>query len=100
MQTNTHKLVDYDAILDEKFGAEGTQERLKAEEDALAFYTGQMIRDSRREAKVTQAELARRLYTTKSYISRIENGMITPSVATFYRIISALGLRVEIVKPV
>lgn len=99
MQTNTHELVDYDAVLDEKFGAEGSQERLKAEEDALSFYTGQMIRDSRREARVTQAELARRLGSTKSYISRIENGMITPSVATFYRIIAALGLRIEIVKP-
>ena len=35
-----------------------------------------------------------------SYISKIENGVITPSVGVFYRIIAALGMRVEVVKPV
>ena len=38
--------------------------------------------------------------TTKSYISKIENGVITPSVGVFYRIIAALGMRVEVVKPI
>lgn len=38
MQTNNHQIVDYDLILDQKFGKEGTPERIKAEEDALSFY--------------------------------------------------------------
>ena len=99
MQTNNHKNVDYDAVLDAKFGAEGTPERARAEEEAYAFYSGQILHDARKEAKMTQAELAERTQTTKSYISKIENGAITPSVGTFYRIIAALGLRIEIVKP-
>ena len=99
MQTNNHKIVDYDAVLDAKFGAEGTPERARAEEEAYAFYSGQILHDARKEAKMTQAELAERTQTTKSYISKIENGAITPSVGTFYRIIAALGLRIEIVKP-
>ena len=37
--------------------------------------------------------------TTKSYISRIENGVIIPSVAVFYRMVAALGMAVEIVRP-
>ena len=49
---------------------------------------------------MTQAELAERTQTTKSYISKIENGLITPSVGTFYRIINALGMRIEVVKPI
>lgn len=32
MQTNNHKIVDYDLVLDQKFGKEGTLERIKAEE--------------------------------------------------------------------
>ena len=98
MQTNNHKIVDYDLVLDEKFGKEGTQERIKAEEAAYSFYSGQILQDARKEAKVTQEELARRTNTTKSYISKIENGIIVPSVGVFYRIINALGLRVEVVK--
>ena len=100
MQTNNHKIVDYDAILDAKFGKEGTLERAKAEEAAYSFYSGQILQDARKEAKVTQAELAARTQTTKSYISKIENGVITPSVGTFYRIVAALGMRVEVVRPI
>lgn len=100
MQTNNHKIVDYDAVLDKKFGKEGTPERIKAEEDAYSFYSGQILHDARKEANITQAELARRTNTTKSYISKIENGVITPSVGAFYRIVRALGMRVEVVKPI
>ena len=100
MQTNNHKISDYDIILDKRFGKEGSPERLKAEEDALSFYSGQILHDARKEAKVTQAELAKRINSTKSYVSKIENGIITPSVGTFYRIIYALGLRIEVVKPI
>ena len=32
MQTNNHKIVDYDAVLDAKFGKDGTPERARAEE--------------------------------------------------------------------
>lgn len=79
---------------------EGTPERAQAEENAYSFYSGQILHDARKNAKVTQAELAKRTNTTKSYISKIENGVITPSVGAFYRIIGALGMRVEVVKPV
>jgi transcriptional regulator with XRE-family HTH domain len=61
---------------------------------------GQVIKDERKNEKVTQAELAQRIGVNKSYISRIENGDIEPSVGTFYRILNALGLRLEIVRPV
>lgn len=100
MQTNNHQIVDYDQVLDQKFGKEGTPERIKAEEEAFSFYSGQILHDARKEAKVTQAELAKRIHSTKSYISKVENGVIVPSVGAFYRIISALGLRIEVVKPV
>ncbi len=49
---------------------------------------------------MTQAELAERINASKSYISRIEKGLITPCAASFYRIINALGMRVEIVRPI
>lgn len=100
MKTNTHQINDYSAILDEKYGKEGTPERQKFNEEAYAFYTSQILLSARKEAKITQAELAKRTNTTKSYISRVENGAIEPGVSMFYRIMNALGMRVDIVKPI
>ena len=92
MQTNNHQLVDYDAVLDAKFGAKGTASRLEAEEKAYAFYTGQI----RKKAKISQAELARRIGSNRSYISRVESGQTEPKVSTFYRIMNALGCKIEL----
>lgn len=50
MQTNNHQMADYDLVLDEKFGKEGTPERIKAEEDAYSFYSGQILLNARKEA--------------------------------------------------
>ena len=49
---------------------------------------------------MTQSELAEKVGTNKTYISRIENGVIEPGVGLFFRIIDALGLKIEIVKPI
>lgn len=67
---------DFDLYLDEEYGAVGTPERQAFEEEAEAFYAAQLLLQARKEAKVTQAELAKRVGTTKSYISKIENGLI------------------------
>ena len=100
METNNHQIIDYSAVLERKYGKEGTADRAKFDEEAYSFYTSQILLDARKEAKVTQSELAERINVTKSYISRIEKGVMTPSVATFYRIMNALGMRVEVVKPI
>lgn len=97
---NNNVIRDYTPVLEAQFGKIGSAEWDKSIEEAENFYTGQMLRDTRREARMTQSELAEKLHVTKSYISRIENGLITPSVTVFYRIIEALGMRVEIVKPI
>ncbi len=94
MQTNNHEIVDYDQVLDQEFGKIGTPEREAAEKEAYSFYTAQLLRDARKEAGMTQAELASKVNSTKSYISRLEHGEITPSVGLFFQIISALGFEV------
>ena len=98
MHKNDYKIRDYSAVLAEKHGAHGTPERAKFDEEAYAFYTGQVILDARKSEKMTQKELADKLGVNKSYISKIENGVVSPSVAVFYRIMNALGLQVEITK--
>lgn len=95
-----NELHDFDALLDETFGKMGTQERDTLEANAQAFCVGQMILDARKQEKMTQSELARRIGSNKSYISKIENGYVEPSAGLFLRIISALGLRFEVSRPV
>ena len=97
MQQKNNKITDISAELDNLYGAVGTEKRAKFDEEAWNFYTAQILLDARKEAKITQSELAKRLSTTKSYISRIENGVISPSVGNFFRIINALGMRVDVI---
>ena len=84
------------ALLDERFGKKGTESRAEAEEKAYTFYTGQIIEDARKKAKISQTELAKRIGSNKGYISRVENGQTEPKISTFYRIMNALGVRVEL----
>jgi DNA-binding XRE family transcriptional regulator len=90
------QIKNYSKVLDQKYGAEGTPERIAFEEEAYAYYTGQLLEEARKNAHLTQSELARRIGADKSYISRIEKGKTEPKVSTFYRIVHALGLSVEL----
>ncbi len=93
---NLHSM---DAVLDELYGKVGSEERELFRKEAYVYYMGQLISDARRSEKMTQSELAERVGTNKTYISRIEKGIIEPGIGTFGRIIDALGLKIEIVKP-
>ena len=88
-----------DAVLDKLYGKVGTPEREELRKDAYSNCVGQLISDARKQERLTQAELAEKVGTNKSYISRIEKGAIEPGVGLFFRIIDALGLKMEIVKP-
>lgn len=48
MEINNHQIVDYDLVLDEKFGKIGTPERAKSEEKARAYYASQILSEARR----------------------------------------------------
>lgn len=99
MHTNDFKIRDFDAILDAKYGATGTEQREEFLQEARNYFMGQTLYDARREQHITQAELGMRIGANKSYISRIENGLIDPSISTVLKIVDALGLRLEIVRP-
>ncbi len=45
MKTNNHKIVDYDLVLDAKYGKEGTAERAQAEKAAYSFYSDQILQE-------------------------------------------------------
>ncbi len=83
--------------LDAKFGKEGTKKREKFETEAFNFYASQIILQNRKEAKITQKELSEISGINRSYISKIEKGLIQPTFSTFLRIINAMGRSIEVV---
>lgn len=89
-------IYDVDAWLDESFGKEGSPEREKNRERAWEEYNAQILLDARKNAGLTQQELADRIGANKGYISRIERGLTVPTVATLYKIASAMGLTIEL----
>lgn len=98
MQVNPN-VGSMDAVLDKLYGKVGSPEREEFRKEAYSYCVGQLICDTRKQERMTQAQLAEKVGTDKSYISRIEKGAIEPGVGLFFRIIDALGLKVEIVKP-
>lgn len=99
MKTNPD-INSMDEVLDGLYGAVGTPERENFRREAYAYCVGQLIHDTRKQEKVTQEVLAKRVGTDKSYISKVEKGVIEPGASMFYRIIEALGMKIEIVKPI
>jgi ribosome-binding protein aMBF1 (putative translation factor) len=90
-------LTTYDEHLDQRYGIIGSEERATFEIKAKAFAIGEIIKDARKEANMTQEQLAERTGTKKSFISRIENGHSDIQLSTLYRLMEiGLGKRVNL----
>jgi ribosome-binding protein aMBF1 (putative translation factor) len=66
------------------------------EEGYEEFKIGVMLRQARETAGLTQEELARRLKTKKTAISRIENHAEDIKLSTLKRVAGALGKRLQV----
>lgn len=87
----------FDELLDIKYGNIGTEKRDDFEEKAQYFVISEMLKEARREAKMTQEQLAVKVGTKKSYISRLENGKCDIQLSTLYRIFEfGLGKKVNL----
>ncbi len=86
------KLTAFDEHLDKQYGKKGSERREKFDADSISFRLGEMLKEERKKANLTQEQLAEKSGTKKSYISRIEAGKSDIQISTFYRIIE-LGLK-------
>ena len=88
---------NFDELLDIKYGKIGTEKRDDFEEKAQYFVISEMLKEARKEAKMTQEQLAEKVGTKKSYISRLENGKCDIQLSTLYKIFEfGLGRRVNL----
>jgi transcriptional regulator with XRE-family HTH domain len=59
-------------------------------------YGGDLVREARRRAGLTQRELAKRAGTTQSSIARLETGQTSPSFDLVVRLIKLCGFRLDV----
>lgn len=92
-------LNSFDEILDKKYGKEGSPERRAFDDECLSFYSGEILKNARKKARITQKELGDKIGKDAAYVSRVERNEIIPTIATFMKIISSLGYSMEL-KPI
>jgi len=94
---NIRNTKNFDELLELKYGKIGTEKRDVFEEKAQYFVISELLKEARKEANMTQEQLAIKVGTKKSYISRLENGKCDIQLSTLYKIFEfGLGKRVNI----
>ncbi len=86
-KTANKNITTLDEILDAKYGKKGEPEREKWEQEFESFRLGILIEEARIKLGMTQAELAEKCGTNKSYISRIENDASDIRLSTLMKIV-------------
>jgi ribosome-binding protein aMBF1 (putative translation factor) len=97
MKKVNKRITTLEEHLDKCYGAIGTEERTVFEIEAKAFVIGEILKEERRLAHLTQEQLAKKIGTRKSFISRIENGHSDIQLSTLYRLVeTGLGKQLSV----
>ncbi len=89
------QLINVKELIDKRYGKRGTESREKFREDAFSFYFGEIIKNRRKELKLSQKDLAELVGKKRPYISRIENGEDI-RLSNFSLIANALNLSIQL----
>lgn len=97
MKAKNKNLATLEEFKEKNYGKRGTRERDELEVGYEAFKIGALIHDTRVEMGMTQGELAEKVGTTKSYISKIENNIKEARISTLQKIVElGFGGRLEL----
>ena len=97
MAVKKKNITTFSEHLTSRYGRRGTKKRTEFEIKAKAFLIGEVIKEERRLAKLTQEQLAEKIGAKKSFISRIENGQSDIQLSTLYRLLEfGLGKQVQL----
>ena len=91
MKAKNKNLITLEEFKEKNYGKRGTKKRDELESGSENFLIGVMLQQARLEKGLTQAELAEKAGTTKSYISKIENNIKEVRISTLQKIVE-LGL--------
>ena len=96
METKNKIIKTFNQHIENRYGKIGTVKRTDFEIKAKAFAIGEIIKEERKTAKITQQQLAEKTGTKKSFISRIENGHSDIQLSTLYKLLEqGLGRKIS-----
>ena len=95
MKRKNSNLKTLEQLKETHLGKRGTPEREKLEEGYRDFKIGVMLQEARLKKGMTQQELADKVGTTKSYISKLENNIKEARLSTLQKIVE-LGFGGEV----
>lgn len=90
------KLTPIEDLITEDFGKVGTPTRDEFEMECDAFIIGEQLKNERLKAGLTQEELANRIGTKKSFISRVERGRADIQLSTLVKVFRGLGREISV----
>lgn len=91
MKTKKNNILTLEEFKDKHFGVLGTTKRNELEAGYENFKIGALLHEARLEKGLTQEQLAEKVGTTKSYISKIENNVKEVRISTLQKIVE-IGL--------
>ncbi len=83
---NYKNIKSFDELIEVEHGKTGSESRNQYEEKSQMFIISEMLKEARKEANLTQEQLADKTGTKKSYISKLENGKGNVQLSTLIRI--------------
>lgn len=95
-QDKKMNLTPIEDLIAEDFGKPGTEERNAFDMECDAFVIGEQLKAERSKAGLTQEQLAEKIGTKKSFISRIENGRADIQISTLVKLFNGLGRQVSV----
>ena len=84
-------LTPIEDIISEDFGEVGTPERDEFDLECDAFIIGEQLKEKRIKAGLTQEQLADKVGTKKSFVSRVERGHSDIQLSTLVKLFQGLG---------
>ncbi len=87
MKTKENNIMTLDQFKDRYYDKAGTSKRYQLEAGYQNFKIGALIHEARLEKGLTQEQLAEKVGTTKSYISKIENNLKEARISTLQKIV-------------
>lgn len=97
MKVKNKSLMTLEEFKEKNYGKRGSKKRDELEAGYENYRIGVLLHEARLEKGLTQEELADKVGTTKSYISKIENNIKEVRISTLQKIVEhGLGGHLEL----